>query len=257
MRAIPIGQIQPSSFSLPPFPLSSLFFLPFLSFPGFPGLRPANPGLINFSSNTSKSGKIQDREFPGLGTTTFQSHCWGGSQWHSLTVGTNSIHLRNLSKRTNHSLMKNDDDANPSSGGGRSGSSASSSSSASTAGAEKMPTISSVGQAASIIAGRNAAVISFNDFLALQNAADSSWASTYDGLTSEQANDVSLYERYAHHMTFSAQNSSGSAYEAGTIKNYLRGAGLSGTYSLAARRFSTRCSRELVLFPQYYCTIAL
>ena len=123
--------------------------------------------------------------------------------------------------------------------------------------AEKMPTISSVGQAASTIAGRNAAVISFNDFLALQNAADSSWASTYDGLTSEQANDVSLYERYARHMTFSAQNSSGSAYEAGTIKNYLRGAGLSGTYSLAARRFSTRCSRELVLFPQYYCTIAL
>ena len=79
--------------------------------------------------------------------------------------------------------MKNDDDTNPSSGGGRSGSSASSLSSASTAGEEKMTTISSVGQAASIIAGRNVAVISFNDFLALQNAADSSWASTYNGLT--------------------------------------------------------------------------
>ena len=55
LRAITIGQIKPPSFFLLLFPLSSLFFLPFLSFPGFPGLRPANPGLVNFSTETLTS----------------------------------------------------------------------------------------------------------------------------------------------------------------------------------------------------------
>ena len=89
--------------------------------------------------------------------------------------------------------------------------------------ASTMPGVASLGMAQSTIEGRDTTRANFSLFLLEQNRVDSSWPINFDELTDEQANDITLYERYAFWLTYTSESSRGAAFALGTRKNYLRG----------------------------------
>ena len=89
--------------------------------------------------------------------------------------------------------------------------------------ASTMPGVASLGMAQSTIEGRDTIRRNFSEFLVEQNRVDSSWPINFDALTEEQANDITLYERYAFWLTYTSESSRGANYALGTRRNYLRG----------------------------------
>ena len=74
--------------------------------------------------------------------------------------------------------------------------------------------------------GRNSAARMFASFLVAQHEKDTSWPSTADELTEEQANSPALYERYAFYLANVVESGrGGGALALGSAKNYLRAAG--------------------------------
>ncbi len=100
-------------------------------------------------------------------------------------------------------------------------------------GAASMGSILSIGTAASTLDGRDSARKNFAEFLVDQNIIDRSWPATFEGLTEVQANDVTLYERYAYWLTYEKESLRGAAFALGTRKDYVRSAG-----QQLAQRFS-------------------
>ena len=89
-----------------------------------------------------------------------------------------------------------------------------------------MESIPGMGMAPSTVSGRNSAARMFASFLVAQHEKDTSWPSTADELTEEQANSPALYERYAFYLTNVVESGrGGGALALGSAKNYLRAAG--------------------------------
>jgi len=86
-----------------------------------------------------------------------------------------------------------------------------------------MPGVAALGMAQSTIEGRDTRRKIFSEFLVDQNRVDSSWPINFDMLTEEQANDITLFERYAFWLTYTSESSRGATYALGTRRNYLRG----------------------------------
>ncbi len=101
-------------------------------------------------------------------------------------------------------------------------------------GASSMGSIPAMGIAESTLDGREAIKKNFEEFLVDQNIIDQSWPKTVHGLSEGQANDITLYERYAYWITYDKESSRGAAFALGSRKDYVRGAA-----QLLARRFST------------------
>ena len=78
--------------------------------------------------------------------------------------------------------------------------------------AAMMPGVASLGMAQSTIEGRDTTRRNFSEFLIEQNRVDSSWPINFDELTEEQANDITLYERYAFWLTYTSESSKGETY---------------------------------------------
>jgi hypothetical protein len=87
-----------------------------------------------------------------------------------------------------------------------------------------MGAIPALGMAAATVKARNSTTASFNSFLQDQHQVDETWPVTMESLTEEQANDRTLYERYAFWLTYTSESSRGVSYSLGTIKSYARSA---------------------------------
>jgi hypothetical protein len=74
------------------------------------------------------------------------------------------------------------------------------------------------------VKARTAATARFNSFLAEQHQLDETWPSTMESLTEAQANDRTLFERFAFWLTYTTESTSGEAFKLGTIKSYVRSA---------------------------------
>ena len=89
-----------------------------------------------------------------------------------------------------------------------------------------MESIPGMGMAPSTVSGRSSAAKMFASFLVAQHENDSSWPTTADELTEEQANSPALYERYAFYLANVVESGRGRGVLAlGSAKNYLRAAG--------------------------------
>ena len=77
---------------------------------------------------------------------------------------------------------------------------------------------------AATVKARKSTMASFNTFLEEQHQVDETWPSTMESLTEEQANDRTLYERFAFWLTYTSESARGDAYALGTIKSYVRSA---------------------------------
>jgi hypothetical protein len=91
-------------------------------------------------------------------------------------------------------------------------------------GVQGMGAIPALGIADATVKARRAATARFNSFLADQHQLDDTWPSTMDDLTEAQANDRTLYERFAFWLTFTTESAGGEAFKLGTIKAYVRSA---------------------------------
>ena len=68
----------------------------------------------------------------------------------------------------------------------------------------------------------------------------SQFSTKVDELSEEQANDISMYERYAFFMAYEANSSRGEAFAFGSMKDYVR-----GSAQLMKQKFNTTIGSNL------------
>ena len=91
-----------------------------------------------------------------------------------------------------------------------------------------LPSIVHRGGAKATDVGRRSAKAAFDNFLAYQrsHAEYAQWPGKMDDLTEEQANDKSLFERFAHWLVYHSKGRGlDTSLKPGTIRDYIRGVG--------------------------------
>ena len=85
--------------------------------------------------------------------------------------------------------------------------------------------IASRGASHSTIATTTSAMKAFAAFLEYQHNLDESWPTTVEALSEDQANDRSMFERYAHWLEYEFVSSAGKDLAFGSQADYLRAVG--------------------------------